>query len=614
LNALSQTPAFNFLEVVSGLAQTRGSANHKAFGIFLATHNQETSQITMGGWAEHHMHDEIHWSSVLEPEHGHWLLEIKSLRVDGETIPYCQEGCKAVVDSGTSLLSVPTPFFPELYGLLKHPASLEGDCVANSPQLEIELEGFTVVLDGGDFARLDEHGPSGKPSWGKKAFSAEDKTRPDMTCKPMLMVMDLPEPIGPKLFILGEPALKKYYTVYDAEKQRIGFSRARHAPKVPAPNDDETWFVKAEEEFAEEEAKNPESSLESTSQEQESNLESTSHEQVESREYETEARTEGDEQQDSQDDEDDEEGLEGDEGVSDPEARMEEDPLAESELEDPESEGHIEEELEDQAEEEMVHHGQDPSELGAGYEDDRPQSLDASAHDEHGVEPDVESEMQDVVSGADAEVDDAQKEDFSDAEVDDAQKEDFFGDYGNRDIQDQDEERVMQETMAAEDWIPNAVPQEPVEFGAHSHEEVWSHPTPSAQGTISCGGHYADTCADCSEGGGAAWCNGDCTWTSEGCTLAIVDSDASQHAGAEAQSEAEHLPISKSLTQQLADIVPRSSEEEHAAWRHQVLELTGGATKAPASDLQQQVSELLGFGTETALQRKLANLMGLPVS
>ena len=42
-----------------------------------------------------------------------------------------------------------------------------------------------------------------------------------MTCKPMLMVMDLrgsfflehsetlrPEPIGPKLFILGEPVLK----------------------------------------------------------------------------------------------------------------------------------------------------------------------------------------------------------------------------------------------------------------------------------------------------------------------------------------------------------------------------------------------------------------------
>lgn len=55
----------------------------------------------------------------------------------------------------------------------------------------------------------------------------QETTRRDMTCKPMLMVMDLlvaefsrklfwlsatdfvrPEPIGPKLFILGEPVLK----------------------------------------------------------------------------------------------------------------------------------------------------------------------------------------------------------------------------------------------------------------------------------------------------------------------------------------------------------------------------------------------------------------------
>jgi len=38
------------------------------------------------------------------------------------------------------------------------------------------------------------------------------------------MTMDLPAPIGPKLFILGEPILRKYYTVYDSSAPpRIGF-------------------------------------------------------------------------------------------------------------------------------------------------------------------------------------------------------------------------------------------------------------------------------------------------------------------------------------------------------------------------------------------------------
>ena len=56
---------------------------------------------------------------MLDPELGHWLLQIKALRVDGEVLPFCEQGCKAVVDSGTSLLAVPTPIFPELYELLR---------------------------------------------------------------------------------------------------------------------------------------------------------------------------------------------------------------------------------------------------------------------------------------------------------------------------------------------------------------------------------------------------------------------------------------------------------------------------------------------------------------
>ena len=33
--------------------------------------------------------------------------------------------------------------------------------------------------------------------------------------------------------------------------------------------------------------------------------------------------------------------------------------------------------------------------------------------------------------------------------------------------------------------------------------------------TVSCGGHFAPTCADCPQGNGAGWCNGDCIWSTE---------------------------------------------------------------------------------------------------
>ncbi|CAJ1406228.1 unnamed protein product [Effrenium voratum] len=252
LDSLSQTPAFNFLQVASGLTGERGSGHSKTFGIFLATHNDETSQITMGGWAEEHLEEQVSWSPVLDPELGHWLLEIKALRVDGEALPFCEHGCKAVVDSGTSLLAVPTPIFPEMYEMLRAPASLAGDCSSRSPRLQIELDGFTMELDGEDFSRLDQKPAPGSPVWGRASTPAEDNIRRDMICKPMLMVMDLPEPIGPKLFILGEPVLKKFYTVYDAESKRIGFGRAKHAP-LPAIETGDSWWIAAEEELAKEE-------------------------------------------------------------------------------------------------------------------------------------------------------------------------------------------------------------------------------------------------------------------------------------------------------------------------------------------------------------------------
>merc|ERR1711997_1009096 len=42
---------------------------------------------------------------------------------------------------------------------------------------------------------------------------------------------------------------------------------------------------------------------------------------------------------------------------------------------------------------------------------------------------------------------------------------------------------------------------------------------PGCGTTVSCGNHWADTCAECPQGNGAAWCNGDCTWQDNECVL-----------------------------------------------------------------------------------------------
>jgi len=54
-------------------------------------------------------------------------------------------------------------------------------------------------------------------------------------CRPRLMPVRLPAPLGPKLFILGEPVLHRYYTVYDAGSHSVGFALANNRRNTMDP-------------------------------------------------------------------------------------------------------------------------------------------------------------------------------------------------------------------------------------------------------------------------------------------------------------------------------------------------------------------------------------------
>jgi hypothetical protein len=230
LEGLSQTDEFNFLHVMRASVQDQGSCIKDTFAVFLADNANEGSEITLGGWADEHLEEDLSWASVEDPEMGHWIVKIKSLRVDDELLNFCEGDCKAAVDTGTSLLAVPQKAFPELYNLLRHPTPLEGNCDGPGPLLHFEFEEFSVTLGPQEYAQAE---PSKARNARPRLYENQNKSEPekyrkDLFCRPMLMALDMPEPLGPKLFILGEPVLRKYYTVYDAHAKRVGFGRAKH--------------------------------------------------------------------------------------------------------------------------------------------------------------------------------------------------------------------------------------------------------------------------------------------------------------------------------------------------------------------------------------------------
>jgi len=231
LLGLSETPEHNFLNVLSGELDDRHSCASQSFGVFLARNPREDSDIAFGGWNQEHLAEQLSWASVHDPELGHWIVEIKGLRVDNERLDFCDDGtCKAAVDTGTALLSVPPPAFRQLFGMLRHEPGLSGHCQGAGPTLHFEFEDFTVSLGPREYSSIRRiRHPQQKTNQFPRSNVSRRISRNDLRCFPLLMTLDLEAPLGPKLFILGEPVLRKYYTVYDAQKKRVGFARAVHS-------------------------------------------------------------------------------------------------------------------------------------------------------------------------------------------------------------------------------------------------------------------------------------------------------------------------------------------------------------------------------------------------
>lgn len=233
LQPLSQSPEFNFMRDAS--KKMFAGATSSMFAIHLSD-DASDSEVTFGGWKPERVGggpEAISWNPVIHPDEGHWLINIKSVRVGDTVLKFCRDGCKAVTDTGTSLLAVPSAVFPELFTLMAH-KSTSGHCKGPGPLLHIELENTVLTLGPKDWARL-----VGAPASDADSVTGGDDTRQNSAesdasssgvehlCNPTMMTMDLPEPLGPKLFILGEPVIRRYYAVFDPDRLRVGFGPSR---------------------------------------------------------------------------------------------------------------------------------------------------------------------------------------------------------------------------------------------------------------------------------------------------------------------------------------------------------------------------------------------------
>merc|ERR1712226_418384 len=121
---------------------------------------------------------------------------------------------KAIVDSGTSLLAVPTSDIKKIADLVGAkplgpipPLNKEYtfDCNSSAPDFEIVIAGKTYTLTKDDYA-LKNGGQ----------------------CVLGMTGMDVPAPAGP-LYILGDVFMRKFYVKFDEGNKRLGFATLKKA-------------------------------------------------------------------------------------------------------------------------------------------------------------------------------------------------------------------------------------------------------------------------------------------------------------------------------------------------------------------------------------------------
>jgi len=251
LDSLALSPEFSFF----GSMHSKSAASAQ-FGVFLADgEDGQQSEIALGGHNVARTLTPLQWAPVAMPKLGYWQVRVKEVRVGGVALDVCKDGtCRGIVDTGTSHLGVPGATLEDFMDRLSvDTEQATSDCreVAGK-DLEIVLEGeITLNLTPEHYMRplsLQADGnvgpsngtfPDGDKSSAQAAlpYPAVDSSSSAVAvaeplasqpaeshvCVPRLMPVNLPDPLGPKLFLLGEPVLHRYYTVYDWSDKRIGF-------------------------------------------------------------------------------------------------------------------------------------------------------------------------------------------------------------------------------------------------------------------------------------------------------------------------------------------------------------------------------------------------------
>ncbi|XP_066559237.1 pepsin A-like isoform X1 [Amia ocellicauda] len=191
ISASGATPVFDNM-----MAQDLVSQD--VFSFYLSRSNSHTgSVLTFGGFDSSYFNGEIYWVPVASQTY--WEVTMWSVSINGQVVA-CASGCRAIVDTGTSLVVGPSTEITHIHNLLggtQGKSNVNCNSLGSMPDVTFTLNGYKFALPPSAYVFQRSSGCNTGFGMGND-----------------------------QLWILGDVFLREWYSIYDRTNNRVGLAKA----------------------------------------------------------------------------------------------------------------------------------------------------------------------------------------------------------------------------------------------------------------------------------------------------------------------------------------------------------------------------------------------------
>lgn len=174
------------------------------FSVYLSDTPGNDGELLLGGINTNHYSGDLIYVPLSSKTY--WQVALDGFTINGKTVSTVKNG---VIDTGTSLLAGPTSEVKAIAKLAGATPFLKGEYLIPCSKKKDGVN-FDIKIGGHTFT-----------------LTPTDYIIPDQTiCLFGMIGLDIPAPHGP-LWILGDPFIRKFYSVFDLKEGRMGFATAK---------------------------------------------------------------------------------------------------------------------------------------------------------------------------------------------------------------------------------------------------------------------------------------------------------------------------------------------------------------------------------------------------